>query len=382
MSTPTPPFSRTPILDLKAQLQSYRQEALDEIIEVMDQQSFILGPKVQRFENELGQFLDLPPAVGVSSGTDALLVALMALNIGVGDEVIVPAKSFFATAGVVSRLGATPVFIDVDPHTFNVQEDEVRSAITSKTKAIIPVHLFGQIADLGSLYTTPRDQRPAIIEDAAQALGSQFKGVHTGHHGDLCCTSFFPSKNLGGFGDGGAVYGSDEALLEQIRILRVHGSKPKYHHHLVGGNFRLDALQAAVLRVKLPFLDQWAEARRTHADLYTSLFDHYGVISPDLLLPPVRLESVTHVYNQYVIRTPRRDELKAYLTEQGIGTMIYYPSPLHTQPCFEDLGYKEGQFPHAEKACKEVLALPVYPELERSKLDWIAETVAHFLLKK
>ena len=382
MSSPQPPFSPTPILDLKAQLQSYRQNALEEIIEVMDQQAFILGPKVKAFENELGQFLNLPPVVGVSSGTDALLVALMALNIGVGDEVIVPAKSFFATAGVVSRLGATPVFIDVDPHTFNIREEEVRAAITSKTKAIIPVHLFGQMSDLGSLYQTPRDQRPAIIEDAAQALGSKLNGVHTGHHGDLCCTSFFPSKNLGGFGDGGAVYGSDEDLLEQIRILRVHGSKPKYHHHFVGGNFRLDAIQAAVLKVKLPFLDQWAEARRENADLYTSLFQHYDLVSPDLLLPPVRLESMTHVYNQYVIRTPRRDELKAHLAEQGIGTMIYYPSPLHTQPCFSDLGYQEGQFPHAEKACKEVLALPVYPELDRSKLEWIAETIAQFLLKK
>ena len=367
-----------PILDLKAQLASYRERALQAITEVMDSQYFILGPKVASFENELGEWLELPPAIGVSSGTDALLVALMALDVGPGDEVIIPAKSFFATAGVVARLGATPVFVDVDPKTFNVTEALVRPAITERTKAIIPVHLFGQSADLGELYDIPRDQRPAIIEDAAQALGSKLRGRHTGHLGDLCCTSFFPSKNLGGFGDGGAVYGNDEALLEKMRILRVHGSKPKYHHHLVGGNFRLDAIQAVVLHIKLEFLNQWAQHRRNNAQRYNQAFAQLDLVCEGKLITPFARNHEEHVYNQYVIRTPHRDALKEFLKERGIGTMIYYPSPLHTQPCFRELNYKEGDFPEAELACKEVLALPVYPELSDNDFNYIVDTVADF----
>lgn len=367
-----------PILDLKAQLQSYRARALQAMTEVMDSQYFILGPKVADFERGLGDWLGLPPAVGVSSGTDALLVALMALEIGPGDEVIIPAKSFFATAGVVARLGAKPVFVDVDPQTYNLTEALVRPAITERTKAIIPVHLFGQAADLGELYDLPRSDRPAIVEDAAQALGAQLRGRYAGHLGDLCCTSFFPSKNLGGFGDGGAVFGRDEELLERIRILRVHGSKPKYHHHFVGGNFRLDALQAAVLQIKLEFLDGWAEARRVNAGRYREAFEARGLISADQITPPHRLDDATHVFNQYVIRTPHRDALKAFLAERGIGTMIYYPSPLHTQPCFAGLNHREGDFPVAERACREVLALPVYPELIDEDFDYIVESITAF----
>ena len=367
-----------PILDLKAQLKSYRTRALQAISEVVDSQYFILGPKVTEFEHALGTWLDLPPVIGVSSGTDALLVALMALDIGPGDEVIIPAKSFFATAGVVARLGATPVFVDVDPKTYNITEDLVRPAITERTKAIIPVHLFGQTADLGSLYDLPRGERPAIIEDAAQALGAQLRGQHTGHLGDLCCTSFFPSKNLGGFGDGGAVYGRDQGLLERVRILRVHGSKPKYHHHFVGGNFRLDALQAAVLQIKLEFLNGWATSRRVNAERYRKAFTHHDLISADKITPPFLMEEATHVFNQYVIRTPRRDELKAFLAERGIGTMIYYPSPLHTQPCFANLNYQEGDFPVAERACREVLALPIYPELTNDDFDHIIDSIVTF----
>ena len=367
-----------PILDLTAQLKSYRERALAAMTEVMDSQYFILGPRVSEFEHALGQWLNLPPAVGVSSGTDALLVALMAIEVGPGDEVIVPAKSFFATAGVVSRLGATPVFVDVDPQTFNLTEEAVRAAITPRTKAIIPVHLFGQAADLGDLYALPKSERPWIIEDAAQSLGAQRSGQYTGHLGDLCCTSFFPSKNLGGFGDGGAVYGRDEELLEKIRVLRVHGSKPKYHHHYVGGNFRLDALQAAILHIKLEFLDQWAAARRDNAARYQQAFIERDLISPDRLTTPYCDPRSTHVYNQYVIRTPHRDQLKRYLADQGIGTMIYYPSPLHTQPCFEDLGYKTGDFPHAEQACQEVLAIPVYPELTDEDFNYIVDSIDAF----
>ncbi|MAD61443.1 MAG: transcriptional regulator [Myxococcales bacterium] len=367
-----------PILDLKAQLASYRERALQAMTEVMDSQYFILGPKVAAFESALGEWLALPPVIGVSSGTDALLVALMALDIGPGDEVIIPAKSFFATAGVVARLGATPVFVDVDPETFNVTEAMVKPAITERTKAIIPVHLFGQCADLGELYDTPRDQRPAIIEDAAQALGAQLRGKHTGHLGDLCCTSFFPSKNLGGFGDGGAVYGSDETLLEKMRILRVHGSKPKYHHHLVGGNFRLDALQAVILHIKLEFLNQWAEHRRRNAQRYNQAFTQLDLVAKDKLITPFARNHDEHVYNQYVIRTPHRDALKEFLKERGVGTMIYYPSPLHTQPCFQELNHKVGDFPVAELACKEVLALPVYPELSDDDFNYVVDSVAAF----
>ena len=372
-------MTTTPILDLSAQLQSYRQEALNAIERVIDSQQFILGPEVKAFERELSDWLTLSPAsVGVSSGTDALLVALMALDVGPGDEVIVPAMSFFATAGVVSRLGATPVFIDIDPQTFNITEEGVRAAITPRTKAIVPVHLFGQAADLGALYEAPPGERPTIIEDSAQALGTSLRGRSTGHLGDLACTSFFPSKNLGCFGDGGAVYGPDEALLERVRVLRVHGSKPKYHHLLVGGNFRLDALQAAVLRVKLPLLNGWAEARRANALAYTARFEALGFCAPEALTPPYINPEGEHVFNQYVIRTPHRDALKAHLAERGIGTMIYYPSPLHTQPCFASLGYKEGDMPESERACKEVLALPVYPEMSAEQRDGVVDAVAEF----
>ena len=367
-----------PILDLNAQLQGYRQQALEAIERVVDSNQFILGPEVKRFERALSDWLELTPnSVGVSSGTDALLVALMALDIGPGDEVVIPAMSFFATAGVVSRLGATPVFVDVDPRTFNLTEEGVRGAINSKTKAIIPVHLFGQAAPLGALYEQSLDERPAIIEDAAQSLGATLNGRLTGQLGDLACTSFFPSKNLGCFGDGGAVYGRDEALLEKVRVLRVHGSKPKYHHLMIGGNFRLDALQAAVLSVKLPLLKGWAEARQKNARYYSERFEVLG-LTGERLTPPYLLEGCGHVFNQYVIRTPERDALKAHLTERGIGTMIYYPSPLHTQPCFADLGYREGDFPEAERACREVLAIPVYPELSEAQRDEVVSGVASF----
>ena len=367
-----------PILDLKAQLSSYREEALKEMIEVMDSQRFILGPKVVAFEESLSKYLGVSESVGVSSGTDALLVALMALDIGEGDEVIIPALSFFATAGVVSRLGATPVFVDVDPLTFNMTESAVRQAITSRTKAIIPVHLFGQTCDLGSLYEESMEVRPAIIEDSAQALGARLRGKHTGLLGDLACTSFFPSKNLGGFGDGGAVYGTDADLIDRVRILRVHGSRPKYYHRMVGGNFRLDALQAAVLKVKLPFLDEWAKARALNADVYRAIFSESGLIERGILSPPHVIEGADHVYNQFVIRVHDRDALQVHLKHHGIGTMIYYPSPLHTQPCFENLGYQVGDFPHAERSCREVLALPIYPELTPDDLNRVAQLIVQF----
>ncbi|MCA9543376.1 MAG: DegT/DnrJ/EryC1/StrS family aminotransferase, partial [Myxococcales bacterium] len=284
--------------------------------------------------------------------------------------------TFFATAGAVSRLGGTPVFVDIDPGTFNVTEAALRSAITPNTKALIPVHLFGQLADTGGLADDPT--APPIIEDAAQALGGTLHGKHTGHHG-LCSTvSFFPSKNLGGFGDGGAVITRDAAFAEKLKILRLHGSKPKYFHHVVGGNFRLDALQAAVLAVKLPHLHGWAEGRQANAARYRGLFAESGLLERGLITLPVALPHGGHVYNQFVVRAQDRDGLQAHLEAQGIGTAVYYPRPLHLQPCFADLGYGPGDFPESERACAEVLALPVYPELAPDQLAQVVRAVAGF----
>ena len=365
-----------PILDLTAQLAQYREAALSAITRVVDSQRFIMGDEVTRFEAALAEYVGVPHGIGVSSGTDALLAALMALDVGPGDEVLTTPFSFFATAGVVARLGAKPVFVDIDPATFNLTEAAVRGAITSKTKAIIPVHLFGQMCDLGTLYEAT--DRPAIIEDSAQALGASLRGKMNGHFGDCACVSFFPSKNLGGFGDGGGILSRDDDFAERMRIMRVHGSKPKYHHHVVGGNFRLDALQAAVLAVKLPFLDGWADGRRANADRYAALFEERGLVRRGLVKPPVEMVGARHVYNQYVIRAQRRDELKGYLSQHGVGSMVYYPQPLHLQPCFADLNYGEGDFPEAERACQEVLALPVYPELEPEALSSVVDTVCSF----
>lgn len=365
-----------PVLDLKAQLSTYREQAISAMIEVMDSQTFIMGPKVDAFEKHLGEFLGLPKAVGVSSGTDALLVALMALDLKAGDEVIMPALSFFATAGVVARLGAKPVFVDIHPHTYLMQAEDCAKAITSKTKAIIPVHLFGQTCDLGDLYED--SSVPTIIEDSAQAIGAKLRGKGTGMLGTLCATSFFPSKNLGGFGDGGAIYGRNEELLEKCRILRVHGAKQKYHHTILGGNFRLDAMQAAILDIKLQFLNTWAELRRRNADRYDAMFAQTRLVEDGHLALPQRIVGAEHVFNQYTIKTSRRDDLKKHLLASGIETMIYYPSPLHTQPCFSELGYQLGDFPEAEKACHEVISIPVYPELTEAEQQYIVDTIQAF----
>ncbi len=365
-----------PLLDLTAQLAQYRDDALAAITRVVDSQRFIMGEEVTGFESALAQYVGVSHGIGVSSGTDALLAALMALDIGPGDEVLTTPFSFFATAGVVARLGAKPVFVDIDPVSFNLNEAAVRSGLTSRTKAVIAVHLFGQICDLGRFYT--EEGRVPVIEDSAQALGASLRGKMNGHFGDCACVSFFPSKNLGGFGDGGGILTQDDAYAERMRIMRVHGSKPKYHHHVVGGNFRLDALQAAVLSVKLPLLDGWAEGRRSNAARYAELFDESGLCERGLVTPPVEIEGARHVYNQYVIRAERRDELKAYLAERGVGSMVYYPRPLHLQPCFSDLEHGPGDFPEAERACREVLALPVYPELAPEALSYTVEQIKGF----
>jgi len=365
-----------PMLDLKAQLSSYRDQAISAMIDVMDSQTFIMGPKVDTFENHLGTLLGLPKAVGVSSGTDALLVALMALDIKAGDEVIMPAFSFFATAGVVARLGAKPIFVDIHPHTYLMQADACARAITSKTKAIIPVHLFGQICDLGNLYED--SSAPPIVEDAAQAIGAKLRGKGTGMLGTLCATSFFPSKNLGGFGDGGAIYGLDEQLLEKCRTLRVHGSKQKYHHTMVGGNFRLDALQASILDIKLQFLESWTKSRQLNADRYDAMFKQTDLVVKGHINIPQRIDGATHVFNQYTIKTSKRDELRNHLLSHGIETMIYYPSPLHTQPCFSHIGYRLGDFPETEKACLEVISIPIFPEITERQQQYIVDTIQGF----
>lgn len=368
-----------PLLDLRAQLHSYRAQALEAMTRVMDSQECIMGPDVGAFERALAEYAGVRVAVGMSSGTDALLAALMALDVGPGDEVVTTTFSFFATAGVVARLGAKPVFTDIDPGTFNASPEALQAAVTANTKALIPVHLFGQMSDIEALAARPAsNERPPIIEDSAQSLGAKLGGRMTGAYGEMTCVSFFPSKNLGAFGDAGATFTNDPALAEKLQILRLHGSKPKYFHHIVGGNFRIDTLQAAVLQVKLPHLDTWAEGRRRNAAWYDALFHESGLVGRGLVTPPAVHPRAHHVYNQYVIRAQNRDALARHLTAEGIGTAVYYPRPLHLQPCFASLGYKAGDFPHAELACTEVLALPVYPELPEGAQARVVSSIRRF----
>jgi dTDP-4-amino-4,6-dideoxygalactose transaminase len=316
-------------------------------------------------------------AIGVSSGTDALLVALMALGIGPGDEVITSTYSFFATAGSIVRVGARPVLIDIDPATFNIRSSDVAAAITSRTRAIMPVHLFGQCADMDEISAIASRANVPIIEDAAQAIGAQYKGRPAGSIGAIGCFSFFPSKNLGAFGDAGLVTTSDDALAERVRLLRNHGAEHQYYHRLVGGNFRLDALQAAVLRVKAPYLGTWTEARRVNARRYRELFAAAGLTGRVTL--PVEAADRTHIYNQFVIRVPDRDRVKASLDAAGVGTAIYYPVPFHLQECFADLGHAAGEFPASEAAARDSLALPIYGELTADQQSFVVESVSHAL---
>ncbi|MEM9073185.1 MAG: DegT/DnrJ/EryC1/StrS family aminotransferase [Myxococcota bacterium] len=360
-----------PMLDVAAQNAPFADELRAAFDRVLTSGRFILGPEVAAFEEEVAAYLGVKHAIGVSSGTDALLVALMALDVGPGDEVITTPFTFFATGGCIARLGARPVFVDIDPETFNLDVSQIR--ITERTKAIVPVHLFGQSCDMKEL--TQVAGGVPVIEDAAQALGARCGDTPVGTLGAFGCFSFFPSKNLGAFGDGGLVTTNDDDLAEKARVLRAHGSKPKYFHAVVGGNFRLDALQAALLRVKLPHLDGWHRARQENAAFYDSFFQEAG---PSSLRTPVRREE-GHVYNQYVVRTDRRDELQQHLRDQGIATAIYYPRPLHLQQCFEDLGYRPGSLPQAEKAASEVLAIPVFPDLGPARLNRIAQTITTFL---
>jgi dTDP-4-amino-4,6-dideoxygalactose transaminase len=350
-----------PLLDLAAQNHPLREQFLAAIARVIDSGRFILGPDVERLEAEIAKTVGAKHAIGVSSGSDALLVALMALGIGPGDEVITTPFSFFATAGAVSRLGARPKLVDIDPKTFNLDPSAAAAAVDSKTKAIIPVHLFGRAAAI------PVTSVP-VIEDAAQSIGASKLGGLAG------CLSFFPSKNLGAFGDAGAVYTDDAAFADRISLLRTHGGRPKYYHQAIGGNFRIDALQAAVLSVKVPHLADWTAARRRNADRYRAMFAS-SKVPAELVLPS---DAPGHIYNQFTLRAPRRDALRDHLTKAKIGTEIYYPVPFHLQPCFKDLGYELGSFPHSERAAVEAISLPIYPELTEALQQYVVDQVAAF----
>ena len=386
---------KVPLLDLKPQYLSLKKELDEAILRVAESQYFILGPEVEKMEKEFCDYLGCKHAIGVSSGTDALLLALMAIDIKPGDEVIVPTYSFFATAGVVSRLNATPVLTDIDPVTFNIDPEDVKKKISPKTKAIIPVHLYGQSADLEPLMKIAKEKNIFVIEDAAQAIGTEYKdGKCVGTIGDIGCFSFFPSKNLGGYGDGGLVTTNNDELAYMLRIKRVHGGEQKYYHKVIGGNFRIDALQSSVLRVKLPHLNKWSEKRRSNADYFNELFIKSGLAEETgrtkfddknkILLPKAAYKNVSglknyHIYNQYIIRAQNRDDLKKFLTENEIGNEVYYPVPFHQQDCFVNLNYKTGDFPEAEKASKTSLALPVYPELTKEQQEYVVQKIKEFI---
>lgn len=362
---------KQPLLDLKAQYETIREEVQEAVLRVCSSQQFILGPEVEELEREVAVHTGVRHAIGVSSGTDALLASLMALEIGPGHEVVTTAYSFFATAGVIARVGARPVLVDIDPDTFNMDPAQVAARMSPRTRAILPVHLFGRCMDLDPLLELAGREGVAVIEDAAQAFGAaDARGRSAGAVGDLGCFSFYPSKNLGAFGDGGMVITDDEELARRLRMLRVHGEEPRYHHRLVGGNFRLDSLQAAVLRVKLKHVRAWGEARRENARRYREHLPGERLVLPR--------DCPGHVYNQFVVRSPERDRLRAFLKDQGVGTEIYYPVPLHLQDCLRWLEHRPGDFPRAEEAARCSLALPVYPELTRAQQQYVCEQVRRF----
>ena len=367
-----------PLLDLKAQYATIKEEVLDAVHAVLDSQYFILGPTVAECEERIAEYCRCAYAVGVSSGSDALLISLMAEGIGPGDEVITTPYTFFATVGCIARTGATPVFVDIHPDTYNIDQNKIEAALTDMAKAIIPVHLYGQCADMDPIMEIAHRHGLTVIEDAAQAIGAEYKGRRAGSIGHFGCFSFFPSKNLGAGGDGGMVVTQDEARAEKLRVLRTHGSKPKYYHSMIGGNFRLDALQAAIVNAKLPHLDGWTAGRQANADRYRRLFEESGLAESDRVQLPYAAADGRHIYNQFVIRVQRRDELRAYLKDHNIGTEIYYPVPLHLQECFAHLGHRPGDFPESEAAAKQTLALPIYPELTDEQAGHVIDCIACF----
>ncbi len=396
---------RVPLLDLSEQYRALAQPIRAEIEEVLASQEFILGSKVEEFEEAIARFCGVPHAIGVSSGTDALLAVFMALGIGRGDAVITTAYTFFATGGCIARVGATPVFVDIEPDTYNLSPaavdrylaerchrdtgDQLINDRGERVRALLPVHLFGLCCDMDALLAIATRERFEVIEDAAQAIGAEYPrggtGAQAGTMGIAGCFSFYPSKNLGAAGDAGLVICTDDALANRLRVCRQHGMEPRYFHHFIGGNFRLDGIQAAVLKVKLPHLDEWSAARRAVADFYREEVTRRGM-TDHIALPaePYRAAGLTnhHIYHQYVIRTPDRDRLRDHLTARGIGTAIYYPLGLHQQKCFEYLGYREGDLPETERATRETLALPIYPELSRDQQQYVVEAIADFFSQK
>jgi dTDP-4-amino-4,6-dideoxygalactose transaminase len=365
-----------PLLDLKAQYRTIRTDVLTTIETVCDEQGFILGPRVMELERSLAEYAGASHAVGVASGSDALLLSLMALGVGAGDEVITVPFTFFATAGAISRLGAKPVFVDICADTFNLNPDNIEQAVTPRTKAIIPVHLFGQCAGMEAITAMAKRHRLAVIEDACQAIGARRHGIMAGAMGQTGCFSFFPSKNLGAFGDGGLITTNDGKLYDAMAMLRVHGSHVRYLHEFIGINSRLDALQAAILQIKLKYLDRWAEGRRRNAARYEQLFTDAKLM--DKVTLPTTAKGNEHVFNQYTVRVQQRDELRAYLKDRGVGTEIYYPVPMHLQACYRDLGYRQGSFPISEQAAEEVFSLPIYAELTEAQLTYVVEMIAAF----
>lgn len=365
--------SKIPMLDIAAQHEALKGELRQSLDEVLASNQYINGPQVALLESAVAAHCGCPAAVGVSSGTDALLLALMALELGPGDEVITTPYTFFATAGSIWRIGARPVFVDIEPDTFNIDPGQVEAVVSKKTRAILPVHLFGQAADMDPLMALADAHGLAVVEDAAQSIGAMYRGRKAGSIGVAGCLSFFPSKNLGALGDAGMVVTRDEGLAERMRVLRAHGSKPKYFHAMVGGNFRLDTIQAAALLVKLPHLPAWSEQRRQNAALYDTLLSGLDAVRP----PVVRPDNLS-IFNQYVIRAERRDALQAHLKEQGIASAIYYPRPLHLQECFAELRHRPGDFPVSEAAAAETLALPIYPELGPEGVGRVASEIRRF----
>ena len=379
-----------PLLDLKAQYRAIQPEIDAAVAEVLGSQVFILGPKVQAFEQACATYCGVAHAVGVSSGTDALLMALMAENIGPGDEVITSPYTFFATAGSIARLGARPVFVDIEPASFNLDPHKIEPKITKKTKAIMPVHLYGRMAEMDTINALTKQHRLIVIEDACQAIGAEYHGRRAGACGDYGCFSFFPSKNLGGAGDGGLITTGDAARAAKLAALRNHGMEPKYYHKLIGGNFRLDALQAAVLHIKLHYLDNWMAARRQNAARYDKLFHAAGLAPETISLPTTPCAEAghrddekchCHVFNQYVIRVPQRDALRTFLAKRDVSTEVYYPMPLHLQECFRSLGYRSGDFPESERAANDSLALPIYPELTDAQAEYVVVSIREFFTR-
>jgi dTDP-4-amino-4,6-dideoxygalactose transaminase len=376
MSTTT--ITKVPLLDLQGQYEPIKEQVLAAFKEVFDSKQFIMGPKVEKMETEIAAYCGTKHALGVSSGTDALILALMALDIKAGDEVITSPFTFFATAGSIARVGAKPVFVDVDPDTFNINPDLIEKAITPKTKVIMPVHLFGHLADMEKIMLIAKKYKLYVIEDAAQAIGSALikngQELRAGSFGDIGCFSFFPSKNLGCCGDGGAVTTNDPDLYNKMKMLRVHGASATYFHKIIGGNFRLDPIQAAVISIKLPYLEDQHKGRKLNGEYYTKNLK-------DIVKTPVVKAGYKMIYNQYSLRTSQRDKLKQFLTDNNIGNSIYYPVPLHLQECFAYLGYKKGDLPEAEKASQEILSIPIYTELNNEQKDYVINKIKEFFVK-